>query len=147
MAVSGGGFRGGAVKLMGADLSAGPGERVDFGPPALGPLQTVCERPARMLVAEASEQQLDGQVFWLTARSGPGRPSRLAAVARRPGAWPITAAAPRRIRTVFPILPLAREGRGNLSSRHIRAECECSRQADEFMTPGRRPTPIGMPRE
>jgi hypothetical protein len=57
-------------EAMDADLSAGPGER-NFGPPARGPLQTVCERPARMLVAEASEQKLDGQVFWLTARVSP----------------------------------------------------------------------------
>jgi hypothetical protein len=42
-----------------------------FDPPARGSLQTVCERPARMLVAEASEQKLDGQVFWLTAHDGP----------------------------------------------------------------------------
>lgn len=52
-----------------------------FDPPARGPLQTVCERPARMLVAEASEQKLDGQVFWLTAPGGSRTPSRLAAVA------------------------------------------------------------------
>jgi hypothetical protein len=32
--------------------------------------------PARILVAEASEQFLGRQVFWLTARSGPGLPSR-----------------------------------------------------------------------
>lgn len=42
-----------------------------FDPPAQGTLQTVCERPARMLVAEASEQKLDGQVFWLSAHNGP----------------------------------------------------------------------------
>jgi hypothetical protein len=33
--------------------------------------------PARMLVAEASKQSLDGQVFWLSARSGPERPSHV----------------------------------------------------------------------
>ena len=79
----------------------------DFDPPARGPLQTVCERPARMLVAEASEQKLDGQVFWLSARGGPRTafPPRGSGM-NCPGAWPITAAAPRRILTVFPILPL-----------------------------------------
>jgi hypothetical protein len=97
-------------RAMDANLSAGPGERVPFDPPAHGSLQTVCERPARMLMAEASEQKLDGQVFWLTARNGsrtafpPGGSGTL-----RPRAWPITAAAPRRIRTVFPIVPVPRE--------------------------------------
>ncbi|SIO46989.1 hypothetical protein SAMN05444166_5007 [Singulisphaera sp. GP187] len=37
--------------------------------------------PPGCLMAEASEQKLDGQVFWLTALNGPGQPSRLAAVA------------------------------------------------------------------
>jgi hypothetical protein len=32
-------------------------------------------------MAEASEQKLDGQVFWLSALTDPGRPSHLAAVA------------------------------------------------------------------
>jgi hypothetical protein len=34
-----------------------------------------------MPAAGASQQNLDGQVFWLTARDDPGRPSRLVAVA------------------------------------------------------------------
>ena len=35
-----------------------------------------------MPAAGASQQKLDGQVFWLKARDDPGRPSRLVAVAR-----------------------------------------------------------------
>jgi hypothetical protein len=58
-----------------------------------------------MLVAEASDQKLDGQVFWLSAPDGPRTafpPCGSGWVC--PGAWPITAAAPRRICTVFPII-------------------------------------------
>ena len=46
---------------MDANLSAGPGKRVPVDPPAHGSLQTVCERPARMLMAEASNW--NGQFF------------------------------------------------------------------------------------
>jgi hypothetical protein len=77
-----------------------------------------------MLVAEASEQRLDGQVFWLTAPDGPRTafPPRGSGTLH-PGTWPITAAAPRRIRTVFPIIPRDPEsGRGHLSSRDIETE-------------------------
>ena len=38
-----------------------------------------------MPAAGASQQKLDGQVFWLKARDDPGRPSRLRAVACVPG--------------------------------------------------------------
>jgi hypothetical protein len=38
-----------------------------------------------MPAAGASQQKLDGQVFWLTARDDPERPSRLVAVARSLG--------------------------------------------------------------
>ncbi len=55
-----------------ADLSAGPGKRVPLRPPGTWPLSRRSARvPARMLLAEASEQRLDGQVFWLSARNGP----------------------------------------------------------------------------
>jgi hypothetical protein len=80
--------------------------------------------PARTLEAEASEQQLGRQVFWLTARSGPERPSRgrlpketVAVALACSGAWPITAAAPRRLRTGFPFVPCFPAGSGNLSRR------------------------------
>ncbi len=59
-----------------------------FDPPARGTLQTVCERPARMLVAEASEQHSTGRSSGSRLVTDPGRPSRLAAVAlviRGPG--------------------------------------------------------------
>ncbi len=41
--------------------------------PARGtPADDLRAASARMLVAEASEQRLDGQVFWLTAHTGLG---------------------------------------------------------------------------
>jgi hypothetical protein len=60
-----------------------------------------------MLEAGASQRKLDGQVFWLTAHLGPWNafPPSQAVAGPFPGTWPITAAAPRRIHTVFPILP------------------------------------------
>src|SRR5439155_25354843 len=51
-------------------------------------------------------ENTDRQVFWLSAPDGRGPPSRggQAPVALDcPRAWPITAAAPRRIRTGFPL--------------------------------------------
>src|SRR5262249_37194748 len=80
--------------------------------------------PARMLETEASVRKTRRQVFWLTAGSGPRTTFPLPAPAAAPsplerecgattfrpgrpgsGASPITAAAPQRIRTVFPFLP------------------------------------------
>lgn len=52
-----------------------------------------------------------GRSSGLRLVSDPGPPSRLAGGSGlSPGTWPITAAAPRRIRTVFPILPFAQLG-------------------------------------
>jgi hypothetical protein len=69
--------------------------------------------PARMLKAEASEHELGRQVFWLMARNGPrnafpmtvGLCNRSQWLSFSSGSWPITAAAPQRIHTVFPIFP------------------------------------------
>ena len=64
--------------LMETVLSAGVGQRGSTS--ALSqrhrPVQTDCNHACRMLEAEASEQELGRQVFWLTARSGPEQPSR-----------------------------------------------------------------------
>src|SRR4029077_13811771 len=57
-------------------------------------------------------ENTDRQVFWLSAPDGHGPPSRggRAPVALDcPRTWPITAAAPRRIRTGFPLRRRARE--------------------------------------
>lgn len=66
------------------------------------------------------------QVFWLMAHLDPRSPSQgglPSPVASSPRAWPITAAAPRRIHTVFPILPTPRfePGSGTWSFKNFRA--------------------------
>src|SRR5262249_6646420 len=65
--------RGGAGHRRGAFL---PGRARGFtsAPRSMARCRWSASVPARMLVAEASEQSLDGQVFWLAARGGPRAP-------------------------------------------------------------------------
>ncbi len=77
------------------------------------PCRAHLSRPIRASVRRGRRRPgvlaaLDGQVFWLSAHDGFGRPSRprmSGIVALWSEASPITAAAPRRIFTGFPILP------------------------------------------
>src|SRR5262249_6761812 len=109
--------------LMEAVLSAEPGKR---GLPSAirqrgRPGKADCDPACQMLKAEASGPFLGRQVFWLAALSGfrTAFPrSAPAGVVRSGaqwfGAWPVTAAVPQRICTVFPFSPPFGEEDGHL---------------------------------
>jgi len=81
------------------------GEMLQARRKAREPVRTTAGMPVRLLEAEASERTSTGRSSGLRLMAASGQPSRAwRPVACRPAAWPITAAAPQRIRTVFPIV-------------------------------------------
>ena len=75
-------------------------------------MQTDSDHSARLLKAEAPEQSLDGQVFWLTARNGPRTTFPRLALGR-PLQWSTKVREPRRLQrrprngvAPFSLLPL-----------------------------------------
>ena len=100
--------------------------------PARGARQTVCERPARMLVAEASEQNSTGRSSGSRLVTDPGPPSRLAAVARMSGGLADHSGGPATDSHRLPYSPPSLAGGGTCRGRSLESFGESVSMAGMF---------------
>ena len=130
--------RDGGRGASGAELSAGTGEE--------GPLRPLRHAVLRRQSASSPpgcswpehRTELDGQVFWLSARYGPGPPSRLVAVARMSGGLADYSGGPATDSNRLPYSPPGLAGGGTCRARSLESFAESVSMAGKVsITPAR----------